>query len=231
MRQPQPSEAHVSVAASSWAWSLKIRPVDKLVLLALADCHNGITGLCCPSVTHLMQMTGLKRRVIFKAFAALKKETLIEVVQSRGHCSKYILTGNIPVHLVHRVVHSVHGGSAPHAPVTGIEPEENPPPNPQRGNGRVARMDSSSEEAPPNRYTIDSSPRNEIRPPAGPPEVGVPFPRISLTKNNGHSTGLAGHYSHVSARDGSKERRNGRRAPRGVSERRDPPKSDDPRLF
>lgn len=218
----------MSLAATNWAWGLKLNPTTKFVLLALADCHNGITGLCCPSVMHIMQVTGLKRRVVFKALSTLKKETLIEVKQSQGHCSKYVLTGNIPVHLMHWVVHQVHGGSAPHAHVIGNQPEVIVPPTPQGGNGRVttplirpknpthaataANADSELQE-------LCTSTRNP------------PVPRTHLTSNNGHSTGLAGHFSRVSFRSGANGARNGKRAPKAVSERSGIPKSDPPEMY
>lgn len=222
----------MSLAASSWAWSYPLSHIPKLVLLALADCHNGITGLCCPSVAHLVQMTGLDRASVFRGLATLKKEGLVEVQQSKGHPSKYLLTGNLPVANRDGWVANRDGTRRYQRRVTGTQPESNNPPNPlKRGNGAEATSSISSNSATPNGVADDFHPKSDIRLPAGPPEVRDLVPRIPLTKRNGHSTGLARHSSHVSTQSGSREHRNGRRASRAVPEPRNIPKSDPPEMY
>lgn len=185
----------MSLAATSWAWKTEVSNGPLLVLLALADCHNGITGLCCPSVAHIMAMTRLGRAAVFEALAVLKKEGLIEIQQFKGHPSKYLLTGNIPVQKVDGWVQKVDGGSPESGPVIGNQLEENLPPTPQRGAGRVVTLVNSREGTTPDSYTTNSNPKNKLRPPAGPPEVRGLFPRRSTRHRNGVRRGLAARSS------------------------------------
>jgi len=55
----------MSIHAMSWAIKVKGLPIaTKAVLMMLADCHNGETGQCNPSMRHLMEVTGLKERAL-----------------------------------------------------------------------------------------------------------------------------------------------------------------------
>lgn len=55
----------MSIHAMSWAIKVKGLPIaTKAVLMMLADCHNGETGQCNPSLRHLMELTGLKERAL-----------------------------------------------------------------------------------------------------------------------------------------------------------------------
>lgn len=55
----------------------------KFVLVALADCHNGKTGDCFPSIDRLAKMTGLSSRQVQRNIATLKKAGLISVERQR----------------------------------------------------------------------------------------------------------------------------------------------------
>lgn len=52
----------MSVKATNWAWEADLSPSQKLVLLALAHCHNGRTGQCNPRVSTIVDKTGLGER-------------------------------------------------------------------------------------------------------------------------------------------------------------------------
>jgi hypothetical protein len=47
-------------------------PAARLVLLCLAEHHNGKTGKCCPSVSLIMEETGLSRATVFRALYWLR---------------------------------------------------------------------------------------------------------------------------------------------------------------
>ena len=64
--------------------AFKYAPVSytqKLVLLALADCHNGITGRCDPSIQRIMKFTGLSNRAIA---TALQHQGMLTVLRTQG---------------------------------------------------------------------------------------------------------------------------------------------------
>lgn len=42
----------------------RITPTDKLILIVLADCHNGETGQCNPSIGYISEKTGFSKRSV-----------------------------------------------------------------------------------------------------------------------------------------------------------------------
>lgn len=54
----------MSIAATKWAWQSDLPPPLKLVLLALADCHNGKSGQCNPRVETIAGMVGRTKRAV-----------------------------------------------------------------------------------------------------------------------------------------------------------------------
>jgi hypothetical protein len=68
----------LSIHATSWAFKVQnILPSQKLVLIALADAHNGHTGECFPSINRIMQMTMLSERSVQRATVELEAAGLI----------------------------------------------------------------------------------------------------------------------------------------------------------
>lgn len=69
----------MSNRAMSWAIEIRTLPIaTKAVLMLLADCHNGSTGQCHPSMEWLMDRTGLKARALQMHLKALEEAGLIE---------------------------------------------------------------------------------------------------------------------------------------------------------
>lgn len=63
----------MSNAATHWAANLEdLQPGSKLVLMLLAECHNGKTGRCDPSIDWLCKKTGYKPRRLFDLLADLE---------------------------------------------------------------------------------------------------------------------------------------------------------------
>lgn len=68
----------MSIHAMSWAIKVKGLPIaTKAVLMMLAECHNGETGQCNPSIRYLREITGLKERALQLHFKALEASGLI----------------------------------------------------------------------------------------------------------------------------------------------------------
>lgn len=82
----------MSFSATSWAWQAEVsRSSAKLVLLALAECHNGETGLCCPSIKFISRLTGLDRKAIMRGIKTLEDGGFILVDRSDGRHNRYVL--------------------------------------------------------------------------------------------------------------------------------------------
>jgi len=81
----------VSASATFWAWSQDVRSSHKLVLLALANCHNDSTGQCNPSVQYISDQTGLNRKTVMSSLSSLEKTGLIIPVKTFGSSNSYTL--------------------------------------------------------------------------------------------------------------------------------------------
>jgi predicted transcriptional regulator len=69
----------MSNRATSWAIEIPdLPPTTKLVLLLLADCHNGGTGQCNPSPEWLSERAGMKERAIQMHLRKLEELGLLE---------------------------------------------------------------------------------------------------------------------------------------------------------
>lgn len=88
----------MSFEATKWAWD-RIRELPnlpatrRLVLLALADRHNGLTGQCNPSLDLLVADTGMNRHTIPSAIRDLESDQLLTVKRKHGAGSEYTLVG------------------------------------------------------------------------------------------------------------------------------------------
>jgi len=80
----------MSVAATQWAWQQALKPVAKLVLLALADRAND-SGVCWPSVPRLVSDVGADRKTILAAIKLFETEALVRVARSPGGGNRYYL--------------------------------------------------------------------------------------------------------------------------------------------
>lgn len=92
----------MSIRAIKWAMSLgqvDITPVQRNVLFALAYHHNHATGLCCPSVETIGDVSGVKERAAREALSALEHVGLIRRQKrsnERGQASnQYTLFGKV----------------------------------------------------------------------------------------------------------------------------------------
>lgn len=81
----------MSVRALGAVWRVECEPVQKLLLLALADHANDETFDCWPSLTHLSQKTGLGRSTIARALNALEASGLIVREQREKQSTRYVL--------------------------------------------------------------------------------------------------------------------------------------------
>lgn len=69
-----------------------VKPAScKLVLLCLADSHNGDNGRCDPSVAFIAKFTGLDRKTVPDALATLEAAGLIQQVKRPGFSTQYVL--------------------------------------------------------------------------------------------------------------------------------------------
>jgi hypothetical protein len=82
----------VSIVASTWAWTITgISSTEKIVLLCLADHHNGSTGRCDPAISGLINRTSLTDRTIQRALRVLARLGLIKITSREGRSSAYQL--------------------------------------------------------------------------------------------------------------------------------------------
>lgn len=70
----------MSIRAMNWAWSLKLRPSVKFVLMALADAADD-DGYCWPSIPTLARKTCLDDRSVQRILNRLKAEDLVQMQQ------------------------------------------------------------------------------------------------------------------------------------------------------
>lgn len=74
----------MSMKAMSWSINQKIKtPLDKLVLIMLADFHNGESGQCNPSISAICEKTGASRSTVKRALENLSQQGYI-VIKSRA---------------------------------------------------------------------------------------------------------------------------------------------------
>lgn len=106
----------MSFQAIAWAVRQKLPAMQKIVLMMLADRHNGDTGRCDPSHDRLAEDCGMGRRTVIEQIAKLKQAGLIEVVNRTKDGVKssnsYKLNIKPDVHQPHIDVHQPHRGSA-----------------------------------------------------------------------------------------------------------------------
>lgn len=82
----------MSFEAAAWAIKQKTRlPTEKLILIALADCHNRDTNRCDPSLLTLAEIALCSDRTAMRAIESLADQRLIFCEKCTGKRTKYTL--------------------------------------------------------------------------------------------------------------------------------------------
>ena len=76
-----------------WAWSQKIKPMPKLVLLALADMTGAQGESAWPSLGYLVDKTGMSRCSVIRAISSLVEAGLVVVEKRPNRSNLYQLQG------------------------------------------------------------------------------------------------------------------------------------------
>ena len=69
----------MSIAAVSWALKQDLQAISKMILIVLADHHNGESGQCNPSVRRICKMAGVTQRTVEKHIPELTASGLLTV--------------------------------------------------------------------------------------------------------------------------------------------------------
>ena len=70
----------MSHKATVWAFSQKLPALQKLVLIVLADRHNGDTGRCDPSMERISEDCGMSKRSVRSAIRSLETAGIITAI-------------------------------------------------------------------------------------------------------------------------------------------------------
>jgi hypothetical protein len=85
----------MSFDAIRWALRQELPTSEKLVLVALADCHNGKTNRCNPAMQTIAKTAGITRRGAINIIQRLEQRGTIQVEHSPGwRPNNYLLTVN-----------------------------------------------------------------------------------------------------------------------------------------
>lgn len=106
----------MSIDASRWAWTQKVKPTQKLILLSLADRADEYFN-CYPSITRLTIDTGLDRKTVIKGLQSMESDGFLEIIRTEGEVNYYRLIG-----VVDRHVTSTKNGMGRPVPKTGLHP-------------------------------------------------------------------------------------------------------------
>lgn len=88
----------MSAVAVIWAGKQRVpKPSEKMVLWALADCADGITGTCWPSVAAIAEFTGLDRKTVIAAMGTLQSMRLISDTGRRRGRSLQVKVWQLPI--------------------------------------------------------------------------------------------------------------------------------------
>lgn len=82
----------MSVDATRWAWQQPVKPSQKLVLLTLADRADEYFN-CYPSISRMVNDTGLDRKTIIRALQSLEAEGFLSIQKTDGERNYYSLIG------------------------------------------------------------------------------------------------------------------------------------------
>lgn len=89
----------MSIEVIAWAWKCQLRPLEKYLLLAIADHANDETFLAWPSLSHLTKKTGLARTSVWRIVDRLIQLGLLErVAADRASTTYRVLIDGCSVH-------------------------------------------------------------------------------------------------------------------------------------
>ena len=88
----------MSIEAITWAWQQKCKPMEKLILVLLADHLNGETARLNPGMTRLAERSGMTKRAVITQLASLEKDGILVVERKAGMVNNY----RLPVNFVHQ---------------------------------------------------------------------------------------------------------------------------------
>lgn len=87
----------MSFAATAWAWTISVKPAtSKLVLLCLADCHNGESGRCYPSIQYISETTELDAKTVRKSLRHLEAGGFLSIEERPGKSAVFHLDIQTP---------------------------------------------------------------------------------------------------------------------------------------
>ncbi len=81
----------MSVRVMTAVWDIPMEPMEKLVLLAMADCAND-EGICWPSIATIARKSGTSERTVQRSIQSMKERRLIEREEVIGKGCRYRLT-------------------------------------------------------------------------------------------------------------------------------------------
>lgn len=71
----------MSHKATAWAFAQRVPPLQKLVLIVLADRHNADTGRCDPSLSRIAEDCTLSRDTVIRNLKALASAGLLRIIR------------------------------------------------------------------------------------------------------------------------------------------------------
>lgn len=75
----------MSHESTAWAWKQKTsNPYAKYILFILADCHNGRSNQCNPSISEMMKVSQISRRSVIEYLKSLENDGLITSMPRYG---------------------------------------------------------------------------------------------------------------------------------------------------
>lgn len=80
----------MSIRFLNIAWSAKVSPAQKLVLLSLSDQAND-DGVCWPSVATIQGRTSMSERTVFRCLSELEQLGFVRRMQREGRSTYYLL--------------------------------------------------------------------------------------------------------------------------------------------
>jgi hypothetical protein len=87
----------MSLKASGWAMDQRLSTHQKMVLLVLADCHNGETGQCNPRRQTIIERGGMSRTAFARAMEILLETGLVSRERDRWNVFHYTLHFDVMV--------------------------------------------------------------------------------------------------------------------------------------
>lgn len=120
----------MSIDAINGAWLMDVRPASKkLVLLCLANMHNGQTGQLNPSVARVAKSCGISEKQARRQIHDLEADGIVRVVGNHNGGSQHA-TKRYSLN-IGEIIHTPPAGVTP--PIDGSPPADGSPPLPPLG--------------------------------------------------------------------------------------------------